>query len=158
MKNNRKMGLSESKPATPVHNPELDKPWRNFIWEQKDALKKHLIEFTPSHPDVKQIQILVVGQIGAGKSSFINSVNSVFQQKIRINAPVDASGGSKSHTKELKGYHIKGENKALPYIFRDIMGLEAGRLDGSDPDDIVKAVLGFLKDGFRVKDHIKNNI
>ncbi|XP_065109974.1 interferon-induced protein 44-like [Paramisgurnus dabryanus] len=157
------MGSSASTPAPqpsppPARKPspppapklEFDKPWRNFKWDQKDALKKCLEEFTPSNPDVKHIQILVVGQIGAGKSSFINSVNNAFEGRITTRALVNTAGAdSTSFTKELQGYCITSGNKTLPYIFRDIMGLESEILAGADPDDIVKAVFGHLKDGYK---------
>ncbi|XP_073722456.1 interferon-induced protein 44-like [Misgurnus anguillicaudatus] len=49
---------------------------------------------------------------------------------------------------KLKGYHIKSSDKPLPYIFRDIMGLEAENMTGSQPDDIVNAVFGHVMDGY----------
>ncbi|KTG04065.1 hypothetical protein cypCar_00043983 [Cyprinus carpio] len=55
---------------------------------QKKYLKEKLENFSPSHPDVKDIKILVAGPIGGGKSSFINSVDSAFQGRISSRALV----------------------------------------------------------------------
>ncbi|XP_057188765.1 interferon-induced protein 44-like [Triplophysa rosa] len=151
------MGSSESKtpqpqptpqPAAPAYNPEFDKPWRNFKWEQKSTLKKQLEEFTPSDPSVTDIKILVVGEVGTGKSSFINSVNNVFQNRITSAALVSSSAG-RSFTKRLKGYHIRSGKITLPIVFRDIMGLEREVLEGSQPEDIINAVFGHMKDGYK---------
>uniref|UniRef100_A0A8C1XN16 Interferon-induced protein 44-like n=1 Tax=Cyprinus carpio TaxID=7962 RepID=A0A8C1XN16_CYPCA len=149
------MGSSESTPvqwlsSPPPPNPELDQPWRTFDWGQKKYLKEKLENFSPSHPDVKDIKILVAGPIGAGKSSFINSVDSAFQGRITSRALVNASDGySHSFTQILKGFSIRSGGKKLPFVFKDIMGLEPDVLAGSQTEDIINALYGHVKDGYK---------
>ncbi|XP_073722392.1 interferon-induced protein 44-like [Misgurnus anguillicaudatus] len=139
----------ESKPAPPQPKPEFNEPWRTIDWNQRDVLKKQLEEFTPSNEDVKYIKILVAGEIAAGKSSFINSVNNVFQQRITSIAIANSAGQGYSFTKKLKGFHIKSGQNVLPYVFTDIMGLEPKAERGSLPEDIINAVFGHVKDGYK---------
>lgn len=65
---------------------------------QKEALKSRLESFTPSNSDVTNIKILVAGQIGAGKSSFINSVICAFQGEIVCEVLADSSASAASHS------------------------------------------------------------
>ncbi|XP_056591873.1 interferon-induced protein 44-like [Triplophysa dalaica] len=155
------MGSSESKPAepedlapkpaAPVQEQELDKPWRSFKWDNISELKRSLEKFTPSDPNVKDIKILVAGQIGAGKSSFINSINNAFQGRITSAALVNSSSCGKSFTTKLKGYRIRTGKVTLPFVFRDIMGLEPDVLAGSQTEDIINALFGHVKDGYEFK-------
>ncbi|XP_067260520.1 interferon-induced protein 44-like [Chanodichthys erythropterus] len=142
------MGTSNSQPEQHP-NPELEKPWRKFDRGQKEALKQKLQNFSPSDPNVKDIKILVAGQVGAGKSSFINSIESVFQGRICSRALVNSSAVGHSFTQKLKGFTIRSGDRTLPFVFKDIMGLEPEALAGSQPEEIINAVFGHVKDGYK---------
>uniref|UniRef100_A0A673FRZ7 G domain-containing protein n=1 Tax=Sinocyclocheilus rhinocerous TaxID=307959 RepID=A0A673FRZ7_9TELE len=64
---------------------EFQKPWRETPWDDSN---------------VKYVRILLAGQVGAGKSSFINSINSVFQGRITTEALADSESG-RSFTKTV---------------------------------------------------------
>ncbi|XP_056586057.1 interferon-induced protein 44-like [Triplophysa dalaica] len=49
--------------------------------------------------------------------------------------------------KQLKGHYIS--RGKIPLVFVDIMGLEPDVLAGSQPEDIIKAVYGHVKDGYK---------
>ena len=50
-------------------------------------IKENLLAYKPvSEANVTAANILLLGQIGAGKSSFFNSVNSIFRGKITSKA------------------------------------------------------------------------
>lgn len=63
------------------------------------ATSKREIEQKPRNFNLNKssawfVRILVVGEVGAGKSSFINSVNNTFQGRITSGALVDGIGGT----------------------------------------------------------------
>ncbi|KAF4107915.1 hypothetical protein G5714_010674 [Onychostoma macrolepis] len=118
---------------------------------QREELKKRLEEFSVSHPDVQSIKIMLAGQTGAGKSSFINSVKNAFRGRITSEALVDQSSG-KSFTKSLKSHKVKGAGGDLPFVLTDVMGLEPDVLEGSQPEDIINAIYGHVKDEYKFKE------
>ncbi|XDV14547.1 hypothetical protein PO909_014782, partial [Leuciscus waleckii] len=130
---------------------ELDKPWRKFEWGKKEELKTRLENFRLSNPDVKHVRILVAGQIGAGKSSFINSVDSAFQGEIVCEAQADnlQSAASHSFTKRLTAYRIRNADADLPFEICDVMGLEPQKISECQPDDIVKTIYGHVREGYK---------
>nr|XP_055028560.1 interferon-induced protein 44-like [Misgurnus anguillicaudatus] len=91
--------------------------------------------------------MIVVGPAGSGKSSFINSVNNAFQGRITSSALSDAIGSGKSFTRKYSEFEIKTGNLKLSTFFNDVMGLEIGSEKGCHPDDIFKAINGFMKNG-----------
>ncbi|KAB5523237.1 hypothetical protein PHYPO_G00150180 [Pangasianodon hypophthalmus] len=160
------MGESESKPSPPPpctpspppprtpfpptpSSPEFNNPWRSMPWGKKDTLEEKLRNFKLSSPHVKYVRILIVGEVGAGKSSFINSVNNAFQKRITCGALVDATSGT-SFTKVYKTHYIKGKDGSrLPFVFNDIMGLEPEKEHGAHVQDIVSAIKGSLEEGHK---------
>ncbi|KAI5090246.1 interferon-induced protein 44 isoform X3 [Silurus meridionalis] len=128
---------------------EFEKPWRKMPWGSKDILEEKLRNFEPSTPDAEFVRILIVGEIGVGKSSFINSVNNAFQKRITCGALVDVEGGH-SFTKIFKTHYIMGKNGSnLPFVFNDIMGLEYEDEHGARVQDIISALKGCLKEGYK---------
>ncbi|KAI2645409.1 Interferon-induced protein 44 [Labeo rohita] len=119
----------------------------SFFNREKELLEKNLRELKLSDPKVKYVRILLTGQIGAGKSSFINSVNSTFQGRITSEALADTVSGT-SFTKTYRTYYIRDGESALPFVFNDIMGLEAGESHGAHQEDIAKCLEGLLKEGY----------
>ncbi|CAB1315414.1 unnamed protein product, partial [Coregonus sp. 'balchen'] len=82
-----------------------------------------LRNFELNDPDVGQLRCLLHGPVGAGKSSFINSVNNVFQGRITSGALVAAASGT-SFTMTAQ------EN-------------------GMQPEDIISALKGHLPEGYK---------
>ncbi|XP_056586162.1 interferon-induced protein 44-like [Triplophysa dalaica] len=122
---------------------------RDFDVGQKAVLLKRLKEFTLSNPDIDHIGILVAGQIGAGKSSFINSVTNVFEGRITNSAQVNSSATGRSFTENYKTYRIRSGGADLPFVLRDVMGLEPEKFEGSSVEDIVNAVLGHIREKYK---------
>ncbi|KAF4074913.1 hypothetical protein AMELA_G00228730 [Ameiurus melas] len=141
--------VTPPQPQTPSPPPKFDGEWRTMRWGNKHTLEEKLRNFKLCRSDVKFVRILIVGEVGAGKSSFINSVNNVFQKRITSGALVDATAGT-SFTKIYKTHEIKGKDGSrLPFVFNDIMGLEPADGQGAHVKDITTALKGFLEEGYK---------
>ncbi|XP_067093761.1 interferon-induced protein 44-like isoform X3 [Osmerus mordax] len=65
-----------------VPSAVLEKPWRETVWTNRDQMVEKLRTFPLNDPEFGMIRILLHGPVGAGKSSFINSVKSVFAGRV----------------------------------------------------------------------------
>ncbi|XP_063427095.1 interferon-induced protein 44-like [Mytilus trossulus] len=126
----------------------LDEPWRKTAkWNPKllNELKERVEKYKPLKDlKVPQARVLLVGQVGAGKSSFFNTINSIFRGYITSQA---CSGNAEhSLTTMYRMYQIRNGQSGTPMNFRlhDTRGLEADQgidshemnylLDGNLPD------------------------
>ncbi|XP_078140603.1 interferon-induced protein 44-like [Centroberyx gerrardi] len=119
-------------------------------WGDKERYLQYVKAYQPHNKKVKRLRILLHGPVGAGKSSFINSVNTIMQGRMTGAALVD-SASVHSFTKKYTTYKIqKGNPRTFyPFIFNDIMGLENNTNTGVRAEDIKLAMKGHVRDGYK---------
>ncbi|XP_049417327.1 interferon-induced protein 44-like isoform X1 [Epinephelus fuscoguttatus] len=127
----------------------FDEPWRNIPWGDKDRDLQVVKDYQPHNDEVQQLRILLYGPSGSGKSSFINSVDSVSQGRITGRALADAVSND-SFTLKYQSYKIQkgGPGTFYPFVFTDIMGLDRETNKGVSVEDIKLAMMGHIKDGY----------
>ncbi|TKS86861.1 Interferon-induced protein 44 [Collichthys lucidus] len=116
---------------------------------RKQQLMKTILSYKSEIKTVHQARVLLVGPVGAGKSSFFNSINSAFRGNMTCQAI--AGTGDKSVTTQFRTYNIKaGKGGApLPLILCDTMGLEEKADAGLDMEDLVSIYKGHVKDRYQ---------
>uniref|UniRef100_A0A3B4BTC0 G domain-containing protein n=1 Tax=Pygocentrus nattereri TaxID=42514 RepID=A0A3B4BTC0_PYGNA len=107
------------------------------------------------------LRILLHGPTGAGKSCFINSVQRILLNRNFIGAHEQTTRSGTSFTLGLKVHRLGGH---CPFVFTDIMGLEAEESGGIKPEDVIEVLKGHILDGYTfnpvqsiTKDHKKYN-
>ncbi|XP_078063595.1 interferon-induced protein 44-like isoform X2 [Mustelus asterias] len=122
---------------------ELKAPWRKINLNAGRRLK--LIQSIQSYKlyrnTVPKARVLLIGPIGGGKSSFINSVNSIFRGVVTNRA----LAGGITGTEMYSTYSFRQKDKTSPpLILSDTMGLAEGTESGIHVDDIINIVEGHV--------------
>ncbi|XP_034059631.1 interferon-induced protein 44-like isoform X1 [Gymnodraco acuticeps] len=135
----------------PVPQPKLESQWREMEWteEQKASLMKTISSYRPSCHEGTQARVLLLGPVGSGKSSFISSVQSVFNGRVTNRAMVGTS--STSFTKKLQSFNIHGQKGEDPtgLVLCDIVGLGGGEMTGLTLHDILSVIKGHAPEGHK---------
>ncbi|XP_060946741.1 interferon-induced protein 44-like [Limanda limanda] len=124
----------------------LQQPWREVSEKDKRNLE-FVKSYQPENKQVKHLRILLHGPVGAGKSSFINSVNTVLRGRPAGGAETDAISGS-SYTSKTFKFH-KSPGAKYSFVFNDIMGLEKDFDGGINVNDVKLALRGHVKEGYK---------
>ncbi|XP_045159993.2 interferon-induced protein 44-like [Mercenaria mercenaria] len=97
----------------------IPKPWRNTSdWNRKflEELKSDIATFKPNaDPEVTATRILMIGPVGAGKSSFYNTIDTVFRG--RITQLACSGSAEKSLTTNYTTYTLN-DHHGTPLHFR----------------------------------------
>ncbi|KAL6485192.1 hypothetical protein MHYP_G00072370 [Metynnis hypsauchen] len=119
--------------------------WRDVQWNQHPLITA-LQNFKISNRKVKELRFLLVGPIGAGKSSIINTIKSIFagHQFINCLATSDLMDITVNYQKHTIG--------TLPFAFCDTMGIERGKSYGVHTDDIVSALKGHMPNDYQMEE------
>ncbi|XP_018539885.2 interferon-induced protein 44 [Lates calcarifer] len=135
------------KPSKCAEAPLLDEPWRQINWGKDKQRDLHYMKNFKHRTEGQQLRILLHGPPGAGKSSFINSVQSVLLGRMYTLA-LAANIAHECFTKQYSTYEIQKENPETfyPFVFNDTRGLSQHR--GVLADDVKLALRGHVKDGY----------
>lgn len=129
----------------------LRQPWREPpVWEPQtlESLKNFIGSFEPNEElNVPEVNILLVGQVGAGKSSVVNTVNSIWKGEISTRS----WAGSSEHslTTSFTKYKIRNPSTGTYLKFRlcDMRGLEGDMNVKSE--DIAYLLDGYLPNKYK---------
>uniref|UniRef100_A0A8C4T0X2 G domain-containing protein n=1 Tax=Erpetoichthys calabaricus TaxID=27687 RepID=A0A8C4T0X2_ERPCA len=113
----------------------------------RNELLEEIRNYESLTESVEEPRILLIGQIEAGKSSFFNSVNSIFRGHVMLQA---ASGyGVTSISKMYQTYpvHDRKDGRKLPFILCDTMGLERN----FNEEDTISNNKGYVPNWYEVR-------
>ncbi|XP_049449478.1 interferon-induced protein 44-like isoform X1 [Epinephelus fuscoguttatus] len=146
----RSLFIAAPEEPPPPPSPTFSEEWRKINWGDEESLQC-VRDYKPVTDDIKLLRVLLYGPVGAGKSSFINSVVSTIRGRMSVPAAANATTAGRSFTTKYETHHIKigkGNQGTYPIIFNDIMGLEEGDTQGVRPADIKLTMEGHVKEGY----------
>uniref|UniRef100_A0A672T1G5 TLDc domain-containing protein n=1 Tax=Sinocyclocheilus grahami TaxID=75366 RepID=A0A672T1G5_SINGR len=118
---------------------------------RRAELMEIIRKYKPLVTSVSRVRILMIGPVGAGKSSFFNSINSIFMGRMTSKAMSGSAGTSL--TTQFRTYPVKDGRggKPLPFVLCDTMGLEEQSGAGLDIEDISSIIQGHISDRYKVR-------
>ncbi|KAK6320521.1 hypothetical protein J4Q44_G00096280 [Coregonus suidteri] len=154
-KNSEENGINSSGgfaglPGAEQWQSKMESPWREVAWteDRRETLMESISSYKPGCEAVSEARVLLLGPVGAGKSSFISSVQSVFTGRVTNRAMVGSS--SASFTKKLQLFNIRGRNPKQPtaLVLCDVMGLGDGET-GLTLHDTLAIIKGHAPEGHK---------
>lgn len=110
-------------------------------------LLQALRDYKPYGDLVQHTRVLLLGPIGAGKSSFVNSVKSVFKGSITHQILVGCDEDGISDKYRTYSIRAKDDSDPLPFILCDSLGL--GENAGLHIDDVWHILKGHTPDRYQ---------
>lgn len=125
----------------------LDERKTRDIDLMQNGLLHSLRTYKPYGDLVPQARILLLGPIGAGKSSFVNSVKSTFRGSITHQAMVGCDRNGISDNFMAYSIKYRGDNSPLPFVLCDSLGLNQNA--GLHTDDLASILTGHIPDRYQ---------
>ncbi|XP_046696239.1 interferon-induced protein 44-like isoform X1 [Silurus meridionalis] len=123
------------------------KEWREVRWQSQAEMLNNIKTFNICN-EVEELHFLLYGPVGAGKSSTINTIRSIFEGRLFVNCQA-AAGSTTSHTLSFESFRLEDEEGSFPFAFYDVMGAEAEAKAGVNTQDIISALKGHMKEGYK---------
>ncbi|CAH1271898.1 IFI44L [Branchiostoma lanceolatum] len=125
--------------------------WREVDWSLLflEQLKQEIADYRPlAELRIEQVNILLVGPVGAGKSSFFNTVNSAFRNYVTNQAATGVT--NHSMTTQFRRYDVRAsrEGPSLGLRLCDTLGLEDLQ-SGLDIVDLLYILDGNVPDRYQ---------
>ncbi|XP_059545071.1 interferon-induced protein 44-like isoform X2 [Myotis daubentonii] len=117
----------------------------------RNKLLSELRAYTPCTDLVSEIKILLLGPVGSGKSSFFNSVKSVFRGHVTRQAAVGSDVTSITELYRMYSIQDEKDGKSLPFTLCDTMGLDEKEGVGLCMDDIPHILEGCVPDRYHFR-------
>ncbi|KAG7235299.1 hypothetical protein INR49_002789 [Caranx melampygus] len=128
-------------------DPVFAVPWRKVKWGHKESDLRYVNDYKPQS-EYQRLRVLLYGPRGAGKSSFINSVQSALRGRMCMEAVVHNGMDGLSTDKYSTHMIQKGSPKSFyPFVFTDTLGLDRDK--GVQVDDIKLALMGHVREGYK---------
>ncbi|KAI5609841.1 interferon-induced protein 44-like [Silurus asotus] len=130
-----------------MHMKDSQTVW-NKILRSREELMEKVESYKPAGGAVSQARVLFLGPVGAGKSSFISSVQSIFSGRVLNRAMVGSS--SASFTKKLQSFQIRRSGEiplTTSLVLCDIMGIGEGLSPGLSLYDALCVIKGHVIEG-----------
>ncbi|XP_048258954.1 interferon-induced protein 44-like isoform X2 [Haliotis rufescens] len=131
--------------SPPGNHVDILLPWRKLPEVKQKVLKSELETYAPPGK-LNHVNILLLGTVGAGKTSYFNTINSIF--KGRITSVARSGSAEHSLTTTYRLYRVKSAETGQPLKvwLCDTRGLEDVR--NLDLTDLMVIIDGHLPDRF----------
>lgn len=141
-----------------AHKEPMEEPWRKyhgdavFTQTKRDHLLQKINEFSPPEP-CKAINLMVIGTIGSGKSSFINTILTVFRNSDHICTTASPHGiNLDSTTRRLHEVTLMTFPDGKHLRIYDCRGIDYfDRSTEHYIDDLIKTVDGRIKKDYEFR-------
>uniref|UniRef100_A0A8C4T034 Interferon-induced protein 44-like n=1 Tax=Erpetoichthys calabaricus TaxID=27687 RepID=A0A8C4T034_ERPCA len=113
-------------------------PWTT---QKREELRDAIVSFKPPTDLVTQTRVLLVGPVGAGKSSFISSVCSVLQGTVTCQTMAGM----------FRSYNIKAARRgeATSLVLCDMMGMGDEEVPGVKVKDVLEVIKGHVPERYK---------
>ncbi|KAL7889000.1 hypothetical protein AOLI_G00039740 [Acnodon oligacanthus] len=129
----------------------LPSPWREVCWTDgtRQSLRQNFVSYKLVLETLPRVRALLLGPVGSGKSSFVNSIRSTIYRRIVHLPNVGTATGS--FTKKLKSYDIRAEKGGSPSALSlcDVMAIGDEDFAGLSFSDTLDIIKGHVPEGYK---------